>query len=331
MSDHSVVKIATLGPSPVRLLMTSAGFSRYKDPQQAHAFLTQWNQHVQQQAGLAYQARSLPTDWGQTVVWTHTPKRRIYQTLVFLPDYHSPALSWDIHQSLTRLKTRYRLCLVEINGQPGLSDGHSPALETDAYGQWVAQVVGQLGARQVTLIGLGMGALISLRACQQVPAQIKQAILINPAGLHALSPSFSLLRYYWLALSHPSPEAVRAFLQQAIFNGVAPGLDPAVESLLVGFHRHALAEFRFPSWWNQALSREELASIRPRVDLLLGAADQLFAYGATLERACQHLPSLGSVTVLPRLGHGMHVSEAAMGRLEALLAIPSGATVGRGC
>lgn len=304
--------------------MTPAGFSRYKDPQQAFAFLTQWNQQVQQRAGLDYQALSLPTDWGQTVVWVHTPKRRIYQTLLFLSDFHSPALAWDINQSLTRFKTNYRLCLVEINGQPGLSDGHSPALETDAYGQWVAQVLNQLGAKQVTLIGLGMGALISLRACQQVPAQINQAILINPAGLHALTPSFSLLRYYWLGLSHPSEDAVRSFLKQAVFDGLAPGLPVAVETLLVAFHRHALTEFHFTSWWNKALSKEELEGIRPRVDLLLGAADKLFAYGATLERACQHLSSLGSATVLPRLGHGLQNSEPAMVSLEALLARPSG-------
>lgn len=299
--------------------MSFMGYSRYKDSTKALTFLTQWNQQVIELAGLSYQQVSMQTDWGKTVVWVHTPKRRIYQTLVFLPDFHSPALAWDINQSLTPFKKNYRLCLVEINGQPNLSEGKSPAINSNEYGRWIAQVLEQLGAKKVTLIGQGMGALISLKACQQVPDLIRHAILINPAGIQTLSLSFALLRYYWLALDTPNEQSIRSFLRNAVFGEHEAALPPAVETLLASFHLHALTEFQFETWWNQAMPKEELSAVRPPVDILLGAANKLFTYAATLERARLHLPSLRSVTVLPTLGHGIQTSRQAIVSVEAML------------
>ncbi|WP_461131907.1 alpha/beta hydrolase, partial [Spirosoma aerophilum] len=233
--------------------MRPAEYSRYRNPPQALDFLTQWNQQLQHHTRHTFQPWQLPTDWGTTVVWVHTPKRRIYETLVFFADFHTTALTWAVNQQLNRFKANYRLCLVEINGQPNLSAGHSPELATDAYGVWASQILRQLGKGKVTLVGHGLGGLICLKTGRLAPELVKQAILLNPIGLQSPALSYALLRYYWLVLMRPSPGSVRDFLRQAVFSASDEALSPASEQLLIDYQLHAFTQFQPASWWPQAL------------------------------------------------------------------------------
>ncbi|GAB3047203.1 hypothetical protein GCM10027185_58870 [Spirosoma pulveris] len=299
--------------------MVVPDFSRYRNPQQARLFNEQWAHQLQVLNGLPYQRLTLTTDWGQTVVWVHLPKRRFAETLVFFSGFHSPALAWDINHNLAPLKKKYRLCLVEINGQPGLSAGHSPALASDEYAHWALQVLGRLGPGRVSLLGHGLGGLICLKTCRVAPDLIKQAILVNPAGLQALSPSFALLRYYWLALHRPGYESVQAFLQNSILSQSAPALPAAYEKLVVDYQVYALSEFNPATWWHQALADDELRAITTKLHVLLGADDQIYPYPASLKRATQVLASAASLIILPRLGHGIQRVGQAIPMIQSLL------------
>ncbi|MBC3784221.1 alpha/beta fold hydrolase [Spirosoma utsteinense] len=294
-------------------------YSRYKDSSEADRFNTQWAQAVQQLNGLSLQARTLATDWGPTRVWVHTPRRRIYETLIFLPGFNASSLVWLTGQNLNRLSKKYRLCLVDINGQPGLSAGLSPLLQTDEYGCWARQVLEQLGTARATLIGHALGALISLKACRMAPELIKKAILVNPAGLQSLSLSLALLRYYRLAIQSPSERAVRSFLRETVFSSLDPPLAPAQEQLLVDFQVYNLRAFAPAQWWHQALSTDELVSIQTPIYVVLGAQDKLYPYQTTQNRAVEHLPSLVSVTVLPTMGHSVQSSSGFGLLLETIL------------
>lgn len=294
--------------------------SRYKDPLQAVHFNDQWAQALQQLNGLWLHPHTLTTDWGQTRVWIHTPQRRIYETIVLFPGFNTSSLVWLVGQGINSLSKNYRLCLVDINGQPGFSEGMSPKPGTDEYGHWSRQVLKQLGSSRATLIGHALGALICLKACRVAPELIKKVILVNPAGLQPLSLSLALLRYYVLALRGPSYASLQAFLREAVFSPLAPPLNPAQEKLLIEFQCHTLNCFELPPWWHQTLAREELVSVQTPVYLVLGAQDKLYPYQASLSRATQHLPSLVSVTVLPKLGHSLQGNTLLFSALRSILA-----------
>lgn len=294
-------------------------YSRYKDPSEADHFNGQWAQAVQQLNGISLKAHRLTTDWGPTQAWVHMPKRRIYETLVFLPGFNSSSLVWIMSLGLNRLSKNYRLCLVDINGQPGMSSGLSPLLQTDEYGCWVRQVLQQLGTARTTLIGHSLGALISLKACMIAPELIKKAILVNPAGLQAPPVSRALLRYYRLAMKSSSESAVRSFLRESVYSLLDPPLSLAQEQLLVDFQVYGLRTFDAPQWWHQALSTAELTSIQTPLYLVLGAQDKLYPYQITQHRAVKDLPSLVSVTVLPTMGHSVQSSPGFGLALEAIL------------
>ncbi|SOD93112.1 alpha/beta fold hydrolase [Spirosoma fluviale] len=299
--------------------MSSASHSRYKDPQHATEFNDRWARQVQDSNGFSFESVTVLTTWGKTVVWIHTPKRRVYETLVFLPGFNTSALVWVINGGLAGLRKNYRLCLIEINGQPGFSDGLSPSLNTDEYGTWARQVLEQLGIARVTLIAHALGALISLKVCRMAPQLIKKAILINPAGIQPLTLSFYLLRYYWLASHAPSYESVQSFLREVIFSPAYTELLPDQEKLLIDFQVDAFSNFQLTPWWHLALPKEELLAIQTPLYILLGAQDKLYPYQATLERSIQYLPSLVSATVLPDLGHGIQTCPSVQPSIKDLL------------
>lgn len=294
--------------------------SRYRDPEQAIHFNDQWAQALQELNGLRLQPHTLTTDWGQTRAWIHTPQRRIYETIVFFPGFNASSLVWLAGQGINSLSKNYRLCLVDINGQPGFSEGISPKPGTDEYGHWARQVLGLLGTSRATLIGHALGALICLKTCRVAPQLVKKVILVNPAGLQPLSLSIALLRYYLLALRGPTYSSLQAFLREAVFSPLAPPLHPTQEKLLIDFQRYTLSSFNLPPWWYQALTREELVSIQTPLYLVLGAQDKLYPYQATLSRATQHLPSLVNVTVLPTLGHSLQGDPLLFSALRSILA-----------
>jgi pimeloyl-ACP methyl ester carboxylesterase len=293
--------------------------SRYKDPLQASQFNHQWAQAMQQLNGLKLQSRTLSTTWGQTHIWLHTPQRRVYETLVFLPSFTASSLSWLAGQGINTLSKNYRLCLVDINGQPGCSEGLSPRQGTDEYGYWVLQVLEQLGTSRATLIGHGLGGLIGLKACRLAPELVKKLILVNPAGLQPFSLSRALIQYYRLTLGGPSFTSVQAFLRAAVFSSLTP-LEPAQEKLLIDFQLHTLLHFNRTPWWPQALADHELQSIQTPLHLVVGARDKLYPHRATLSRATRHLTSLVSVTVLPSLGHSIQGNPVFFSALRSMLA-----------
>ncbi|GAB3021333.1 alpha/beta fold hydrolase [Spirosoma pulveris] len=299
--------------------MNSASHSRYKNPHHAAEFNTRWAHQVQESNGLSFESVTIPTTWGETVVWMHTPKRRVYETLVFFPGFNTSALVWLINHGLAGLSKNYRLCLIEINGQPGFSDGLSPGVNTDEYGIWAQQVLEQLGIGRVTLIAHALGALISLKVCRMAPQLIKKAILINPAGIQSLTLSFYLLRYYWLASHAPSYESVQSFLREVVFSPAYTQLPPGQEKLLIDFQVNAFSTFQLTPWWHLALPKEELLAVQTPLYLLLGAQDKMYPYQATLERSIQYLPSLVSATVLPDLGHGLQTCPSVQPSIKMLL------------
>jgi len=112
----------------------------------------------------------------------------------------------------------------------------------------------------------------------------------------------------------------RLFYEKLFLAHWPPPLNPAQEKLLIDFQCHSLSSFELTPWWHQTLAKEELASIQTPLYLILGAQDKLYPYQASLSRATQHLPSLVSATVLPKLGHSLQGNTILFSTLRSILA-----------
>ena len=125
------------------------------------------------------------------------------------------ALSW-----LRVLSARWPTTVVDLPGQPGLSDPRRPRRDRLAWsGRVLDEVLAATAADGVVLVGNSLGAAVALAAGSP---RIAARVLISPAGFIRLSvdPELALASAAWLV--RPTPERTRRMLR--LF--VAPGDEP---------------------------------------------------------------------------------------------------------
>ncbi|MGB7508632.1 MAG: alpha/beta hydrolase [Mycobacterium sp.] len=125
------------------------------------------------------------------------------------------ALPW-----LQALSVRWATTVVDLPGQPGLSDPRRPRRGRLAwYGRVLDEVLAAIDADGVVLLGNSLGAAVALAANSP---RIAARALVSPAGFIRLrmDPELALASALWLL--RPTAESTRRMLRSF----VAPGDDP---------------------------------------------------------------------------------------------------------
>ena len=121
---------------------------------------------------------------------------------------------------LQKLSTRWPTMVVDLPGQPGLSDPRRPRRSRLAwYGRVLDEILATIDATDVVLVGNSLGAAVALAA--ESP-RITARALVSPAGFIRLTvdPRLALASAVWLL--RPTAEHTRRMLR--LF--VAPGAEP---------------------------------------------------------------------------------------------------------
>jgi pimeloyl-ACP methyl ester carboxylesterase len=125
------------------------------------------------------------------------------------------ALPW-----LRALSVHWMTTVVDLPGQPGLSDPRRPRLTRPSwYGRVLDETLAAIDADRVVLIGNSLGAAVALAANS---TRIGGRVLVSPAGFIRLKvdPKLALASAAWLL--HPTADNTRRMLR--LF--VAPGAEP---------------------------------------------------------------------------------------------------------
>ncbi|MPZ81939.1 MAG: alpha/beta fold hydrolase, partial [Actinophytocola sp.] len=125
------------------------------------------------------------------------------------------ALPW-----LQALSVHWATTVVDLPGQPGLSDPRRPRRARLAwYGRALDEILAAMDADGVVLVGNSLGAAVALAANSP---RIAARALVSPAGFIRLTvdPKLALASAVWLL--RPTAEHTRRMLR--LF--VAPGADP---------------------------------------------------------------------------------------------------------
>jgi pimeloyl-ACP methyl ester carboxylesterase len=121
---------------------------------------------------------------------------------------------------LRALSVHWPTTVVDLPGQPGLSDPHRPRRARPAwYGRTLDEILAAMDADGIVLVGNSLGAAVALAANSP---RITARALISPAGFIRLTvdPTLTLASARWLL--RPTTEHTRLMLR--LF--VAPGTDP---------------------------------------------------------------------------------------------------------
>jgi pimeloyl-ACP methyl ester carboxylesterase len=278
--------------------------SAFKAPQLDRNWFDNWAKEIEKQNGKTYDRITVKTALGRTQVWGINTHLRDAETLIIFPGARTSVLFWDFENGLKELGEGYRIFMVETNGLPNLSDGDTPDIKGNGYGEWASEVMAQLSVNKAFVAGASFGGLICMKLCLVAPEKVKAAFLLNPGCLQPFSTSVKNLWYNLLPIFAPSRGNVINFLDKAVFCKPHHQLSPASEKLLVDYEVFALTRYKDKTQKPYYMN-EELRGVNTPTFLFEGDQDLLFPFRKSIYNAKSKLPGLKEVVVFPNVGHGI--------------------------
>lgn len=286
--------------------------SVYENPGEAKCFLEEWNYRVQLLNNSFYEKIYIRTSIGKTIVWGYNTENMNLETVIVFPGFRTCGMFWDFDNNLLPLKDEYRIFLVDVNGQPCLSDGGSPDIQGNDYGTWALELFQKLGIKRATVIGASFGAIVSIKLSVVAPHVVERMILLNPAGISNFSLSFKNLYYQFLPIIFKNKYSVRKFVDKIALHPPQQNLSWESRELLIEYILYTVKQFINKADLPVKLTVDELKNISTDVHLVLGQNDLLFPYKKTIAISKKYISTLRSVKVLPGTAHGIETSREAI-------------------
>lgn len=137
------------------------------------------------------------------------------------------------HRQFDALGQSLRLIAWDMPGH-GLSDELASAMSLDGQARVAWQLLDQLGIDRVHLVGNSLGAAMSLRMADQMPARVASLVLCNSASLGAeVFGAFKLMTLPWIGelMNRPGPMAVAQQIKAIVLrpDAITPQVRTAIE------------------------------------------------------------------------------------------------------
>ncbi|HVE57406.1 MAG TPA: alpha/beta hydrolase [Pyrinomonadaceae bacterium] len=291
--------------------------SKYKN-ENSRKWLETWLKDALRTNNLAYEIIEIETFLGKTSVLAKNHEREDLEPVVFLPGGRTCGIFWDINNNLAPLYEDFRIYLVDVNGQPGLSGGNAPVLDSEGYGRWLKDLVAGLGLTQANFVGASFGGSLIMKLGEIDNSAIKRAVMCNPAGFVNISLNPRNLYYLLMPMLFPSKNTVMKFLEKVVFDK-----DFAFEAK----KREQLAEFILYTnmYFQMSVENprpfpdETLKKLNAPSYLILDRDDIFIPQSKTQERAEKLLPNLVETVWIEKHGHGIELAEEIGFELKRLL------------
>jgi len=291
--------------------------SFYK-PKNSREWLEGWLADVLKVNKLDYRVMKVSTSLGMTRMLTKNHDRKELEPLIFLPGGRTPGIFWDINNNLAPLYENYRIYLIDVNGQPGFSDGNIPLIDSDGYGKWLKEVLTELGLSEAIFVGASFGASLIAKLSEVDDKAIKKAFLCNPAGFANISFNPKNLYYLLAPLILKSPKNVEKFLDNIVFHKDFK-INSTKRAQIVDFLRYTNKNFVMKAENPRPFPDEVLKKLTAPTYLLLDRDDIFINQNATLKKAEKVLPNLVETIWLEKHGHGIELSNEVAAEIKKRL------------
>jgi len=285
--------------------------SYFKDEKNDLIYFEKWVKHLEINNGRTYQRFEVSTSLSKTHVWGLNTNHENADTLVVFPGARTTSLFWDFDKGLDNINHPLKIYLVETNGLPNLSSGHTPDIKSLDYGVWAAEVLDGLKIEKTFVAGASFGGLICMKLGIVKPEKVKAAFLLNAGCLQTFSLSPRNLYYNLLPIISPTEKNVLKFTDNAIFSKPNHQLSSISEKMLVDYEIFAISRYKDKTQKPYYMGNQ-LDEVRVDTYLLEGDKDLLFPYGKSIENAKKHIKKLKEIKVFNDVGHGIETYGKAM-------------------
>ena len=278
--------------------------SRFKDIESDQQWFKEWIERLEKLNGKKYEQIFLDTSIGKTHVFALNKNHDDKPTLVIFPGARTTALFWDFNNNLNNLGHDFRIFLIETNGLPNLSDGKTPNIKSNGYGEWATEVMDLLKIKSAYVAGSSFGGLVTMKLAIVSPEKIKAAFLFNAGCLQTFSMSFKNLYSNLYPIFFPSRKSVKKFLENAVFFKPHHQLSPEAEELFIDYEIFAIKRYRDLTQKPYNM-KDELKQVKVPTYVVQGDKDLLFPWKKSVQNAREKIATLKEIEIFENVGHGI--------------------------
>jgi len=235
-----------------------------------------------------YDARIVNTRHGVTHLLTVGDAQN--QPLVILHGYGDHAPSVGVEYDLATLAESFFIIVPDVIGQAGKSAPERPNATGSGYGEWLLDVVRELGIQSPYIVASGGGAFVALKYLTLGQATIQKVCLIRPAGFIVMGSWGLMVNAIQRGLFMRQRE-IDTYYHEVLRDTEHP-LPEGVIDDLIELHRIKQSSYRFENESSYRLSSIEMKQINAHLHLILGENDTSMNGRLLLSRAQKYVSDL---------------------------------------
>lgn len=239
---------------------------------------------------VAPNAVDVPTRYGPTHVNVCGASSGL--PVVLLHGVFSTSTSWGLN--VVALGERHPVFAVDVIGDAGRGRQTRPIEGAAGIAAWLDEVLGELGADAVHLVGLSYGAWVTLNQAVRSPARLASVTVIDPPG-SITRPGLGFAMRMATATLTRSERAFERLIRE-MGNGSLPS-DQLFEVLRLGF-----TSFKLEQPFPRRMSDRDLRSIRVPMQFLIGEHTPVTDPHRAVARLRRVVPGV-KIEVIPAVAH----------------------------
>ncbi|MEN2422574.1 alpha/beta fold hydrolase [Streptomyces rimosus] len=233
----------------------------------------------------------VPTREGETFVVASGPKEA--PPLVLLHGAGANTSMWL--GDIATWSRHFRTYAVDLIGEPGLSAPSRPPLASDAYAQWLDDVLDGLDIATTAVVATSLGGWMALDHATRRPGRVTRLALLCPGGVG--KQRMGLLFKALLLRPFGRRGMLRSARSATGLN--TPQAAPVLDQVVLTFQQFKPRTEQLP-----VFSDDELHGLDIPLLLIAGTDDTLFDSAGTAQRIQANVPD-ATVRLLPGVGHAI--------------------------
>ncbi|KOG51593.1 alpha/beta hydrolase [Streptomyces griseoflavus] len=233
----------------------------------------------------------IPTREGETFVVASGPKEA--PPLVLLHGSGANTSMWQ--GDIATWSQHFRTYAVDLIGEPGLSAPSRPPLASDAYAQWLDDVLDGLDIGATAVVATSLGGWMALDHATRRPGRVTRLALLCPGGVG--KQRMGLLFKALLLRPFGRRGMLRSARSATGLN--TPQAAPVLDQVVLTFQQFKPRTEQLP-----VFPDDELRGLDIPLLLIAGTDDALFDSAGTARRIQDNVPD-ATVRLLPGVGHAI--------------------------
>lgn len=238
---------------------------------------------------------AVPTRFGSTHLNVCGPPDA--PPLLLLPGQAISSTMW--YPNIAALSAAHRVYVPDILGDLGKSVSVRRFTQPTDFAEWLTDALDELKVERPHVAGLSYGGFIAARLALSAPQRVNKLVLMAPASLLQIQPSF-FARMAAMLL----PNFILSFsAKQRLLLGVASALaEPAIRQMFV------TTDFQYNMYLPPVFTDDELRQLSVPTLLMLGDREVIYDYAAAFNRAKKFIPNL-ETALIPNAGHALNFDQ----------------------